>query len=296
MVKFCGLLGEAHSFPAALIIQVMKMKRQQTLINAEELNSMRANRNIVILDLGDRASFLQGHIPGARYVSYADIVCAEPPVEGLLPTASSFSVTLSRLGINAQSAVVAYDNVGGTNAARFLWTLELAKHNEMALLDGGIAAWKAQNLPLEKTSEPWVPSGYTVRFTATVSANSAYILSALDDVNVVLLDVRTRAEYEGKDVRGRHGGHIPRAVHFEWLDGIDSEKNLCMRQKPELLAKLSQRGVTPDKEVIVYCHSHRRSAFTYYMLRVLGFENVKGYPGAWSDWGNRKDTPKELVN
>jgi len=270
------------------------MKRQQTLINAEELNSMSANKNIVILDLGDRASFLQGHIPGARYVSYADIVRAEPPVEGLLPTASSFSVTLSRLGIDAQSAVVAYDNVGGTNAARFLWTLELANHNDVSLLDGGIAAWKAQKLPLEKTSESWIPSGYTVRFTETVSANSAYILAKLDDVSVVLLDVRTRAEYAGKDVRALHGGHIPRAVHFEWLEGIDHEKTLCMRQKPELCAKLALLGVTPNKEIIVYCQSHRRSAFTYYMLRVLGFENVRGYPGAWSDWGNNKDTPKEL--
>ena len=57
--------------------------------------------------------------------------------------------------------------------------------------------------------------------------------------------------------------------------------------------QLDQAGITRDKEVIVYCQTHHRSAFSYVMLRALGYENVKGYPGSWSEWGNRDDTPVE---
>lgn len=269
-------------------------KLSKRLITAEELNAIRGEKNVVILDLGDRKAYLKEHIPGARYLSYADIVRSEPPVEGLLPTASSFSVTLSRLGIKPESEVVAYDDVAGTNAARLLWTLESASHESVSLLDGGIAAWNEQNLPLESEDNFCIPSGYAVRFSDAFVTNSDDIKRRLNDASVVLLDVRTRAEFEGKDVRALHGGCIPNAVHFEWLEGIDSQNCFRMKSKPELLEKLSMAGVTPEKEVIVYCQSHRRSAYSYYMLRVLGFEKVKGYPGAWSDWGNKNDTPKEL--
>ncbi len=265
------------------------------LINAKELIAIRADKNVVVVDLSSRKGYLIGHVPGARYVSYADIVRSDGLVEGLLPTASSFSVTLSRLGIRPESAIIAYDDVGGTNAARFLWTLESANHLSVALLDGGIAAWKAQEFPLEEVEGSWLPSGYAVRFNESRSANSDYILQRLDDEGVVLLDVRSRAEYEGKDIRSLYGGHIPHAVHFEWTAGLNDDNNLCMRKKHDLLEELSQLGVTPDKEVIVYCQSHRRSAYAYYMLRVLGFAQVKGYPGAWSDWGNRQELPKAMV-
>ncbi len=49
----------------------------------------------------------------------------------------------------------------------------------------------------------------------------------------------------------------------------------------------------PDKEVIVYCHSHHRSAHSYIVLKSLGYKNIKGYPGSWSDWGNDPELPIE---
>ena len=57
--------------------------------------------------------------------------------------------------------------------------------------------------------------------------------------------------------------------------------------------KINEMGITSEKEVICYCKSHQRSAFSYLVLRILGYENVKGYPGSWSDWGNHPDMPVE---
>jgi len=57
---------------------------------------------------------------------------------------------------------------------------------------------------------------------------------------------------------------------------------------------LDELGLTQDKEIIVYCQSHHRSALSYLMLKYLGYKKVRGYPGSWSEWGNRTDTPVEI--
>jgi len=75
--------------------------------------------------------------------------------------------------------------------------------------------------------------------------------------------------------------HVPGAV---FLEGASEELN----------AMLEQRGLTSDKEIICYCQSHHRSSLAYIMLKMLGYQRVKGYPGSWSAWGNHPDTPKEI--
>jgi thiosulfate/3-mercaptopyruvate sulfurtransferase len=74
---------------------------------------------------------------------------------------------------------------------------------------------------------------------------------------------------------------------------MDQERNLRLKPAAELERILSAAGITPDKTVVVHCQTHHRSAFSYLMLRSLGYPRVKGYAGSWSEWGNRSDTPVE---
>ncbi len=113
--------------------------------------------------------------------------------------------------------------------------------------------------------------------------------------NTVLLDARSPEEYNGTKRFTARSGHIPGAVNLNWLDTMDRHRNLRLKTDAELRRMLSERGITPDKEVIVYCQTHHRSAHSYVMLKSLGYTNIKGYPGAWSEWGNSNDTPIELV-
>ena len=95
------------------------------------------------------------------------------------------------------------------------------------------------------------------------------------------------------DQRAARGGHIPGAVNLNWMDTMDPQRQLRLQPAPVLRQLLDLRGVTTDKEVIVYCQTHHRSAHTYWVLRYLGYPRVRGYPGAWSEWGNDPSVPVE---
>jgi 3-mercaptopyruvate sulfurtransferase SseA len=86
---------------------------------------------------------------------------------------------------------------------------------------------------------------------------------------------------------------VPGAVNFDWVNAIDQQRNLRLKPAEELRTLLETAGVTPDREVIVYCQTHHRSSHTYVVLKSLGYPRIKGYPGAWSEWGNLTDTPIE---
>jgi thiosulfate/3-mercaptopyruvate sulfurtransferase len=85
----------------------------------------------------------------------------------------------------------------------------------------------------------------------------------------------------------------PGAVNFDWVNAIDQTRNLRLKPAEVLKQTFSNLGATPDKEVIVYCQTHHRSAHTFIVLKSLGYPHVRGYPGSWSEWGNSPETPIE---
>lgn len=263
------------------------------LIEPDELESHLNDTDAVVVDLCKPTQYAQAHIPGARHLGYEDLIHIEKPVMGLLPTAYDFSNAVSKLGINAQSHVVAYDDEGGGRAARFLWTLHVFGHNKTSLLNGGLYSWANENHPLSNETPEVTPSHYSLTNTGSYTTDRNYIQQHLNDKKVKLLDARSLAEYTGEKKFAAKGGHIPGAVHYEWTDAMDRNNNLRMLPAELIEQRLQQLGITHDNEVICYCQTHHRSAFSYFMLRVLGYENVKGYPGSWSDWGNQPDTPVE---
>ncbi len=251
--------------------------------------------NLRIVDLTPAEHYPSGHIPGAVFLDYADIVRHQPPVMGLLPEPAHLEAVFSRLGIGPDTRVVAYDHEGGGRAARLLWTLQVAGHplEQLALLDGGIHAWRAEGYPTEVP--PVIPpvTSFTYRYDPGPVADREYILAHLDDPHLVLLDARSPAEYAGIDVRAARGGHIPGAVNLDWLELIDRTRDLRLKPEGVLRALLDPHGITPEKTIVAYCQTHHRSALTYWALKVLNYPLVKGYPGSWSDWGNAPDTPVE---
>ncbi len=259
------------------------------ITETHELASQLDNPALIVLDLRDVASYGNGHIPGAINFSLAEVMRAEPPVLGLLSTEQTLSLALSRIGYSADKHIVAVDDNGGPQAARLLWTLEAFGINNASFLNGGMVAWNQDIHLLDKQHSEPAYNDYQAQFSGKNSADRDDILANLDNPHRLLVDARTRGEYCGKDVRSARGGHIPGAVHFEW----SQLKAPDMKLKPlaEIQAQLNAAGIGKDKEIVAYCQSHMRSSVLCLVLRALGYPNVKGYPGAWSDWGNQKELP-----
>ena len=264
------------------------------LLETDELQSRLGDEGVAVVDLSHPYHHENHRVPGAMHVAYRDIVEARPPVDGLVALDDHLASRFAAAGLAPEQKVIAYDDEGGAKAARFLWTLDLLGHRRWALLNGGLIAWLAEGRPVEAGPSRARSGNYPIEHRRDdVTASRQHVLQRLGHPDVVLVDARTLAEFRGLDLRANRGGHIPGAVNVDWTLNVDPEHQVRMRP-PGLLRSMFERfGVTPDKEIIVYCQTHFRSAHTYVALKTLGYPRVRGYPGAWSEWGNDSGLPIE---
>ena len=266
------------------------------LLEAPQLRDALSSPTLRIIDLSKQETYLQSHIHGAVHLEYPQIIAVEKPIMGLLPDKPTLQNVMQSVGITPDTQVVAYDDEGGGRAARLLWTLATMGHHKMSLLNGGLHVWANEGYPLESGNVTVTPaaSRYEFELNPNPIASREYILENLDNPNVAILDTRSTEEFNGAKKFAERAGHIPGAVNLDWLLLMDQSRNLRLKKPEELRLMLGSLEVTADKEVIVYCQTHHRSALTYIALKFLGYQHVRGYPGSWSDWGNRSDTPIEV--
>jgi len=263
------------------------------ILEADELEKHLGADNLIIVDLCKDETYLQSHIPGAIHLQYPKIIHVEKPVMGLVPDDKELSQVLSSIGLTTDTHVVAYDDEGGGKACRFLWTLDIIGHQHFSLLNGGLHAWANEGHPLDNQSVTATSGDYQAHVSDKGIANKDDILGKLENPNVVFLDNRSMQEFTGTKRFAERGGHIPHAVNLDWMQTMDQSRNLRLLPDEQLQGMLDKLGVTPEKEIILYCQTHHRSSHTYMLLKHLGYSNIKGYPGAWSEWGNLPDTPIE---
>ncbi len=263
------------------------------VIEPHELEANLSDDHLLVVQITKPEKYAEGHIPGAVLVEGFRFVRVEKPVMGLLPSADELSCLFTSLGMTPDTHVVACDDEGGGWASRFLWTLEVAGHRHFSLLNGGLVAWANESHPLSRDPVAPAAGSYAVELHDGPVAGAGYILSRLGADDFALWDARTPQEYTGAKRFAARGGHIPGAVNLNWLETMDPDRHLRLKPEAELRALLERHGLTPDKEIVCYCQSHHRSSHSYILLKALGYPRIKGYPGAWSEWGNRPDTPVE---
>ena len=280
-------------------------RRERVLVGAQALAvALAGEAPPVVLDVrwalgvtDGREQHRAAHVPGAVYVDLETELAAPPsPAAGRhpLPDPGDLQAAARRWGVRAARPVVVYDAVGGTSAARAWWLLRWAGHDDVRILDGGLAAWRAAGLPLEEGEvrpEPGdvvvTPGGMPV-----LDADGAADLAA----SGVLLDARAGERYRGEvEPVDPRAGHVPGAVSAPTTENLaDDGTFLPARALRERFAGLGALpGATPDgarPAVGVYCGSGVTAAHEVAALATLGVDAAL-YAGSWSQWSNDPERP-----
>ena len=217
-----------------------------------------------------------GHLPGAVNVPFDSFRSEAAGEAGMLPGAEAFADLLSGVGIENDDHLVAYDDMHGVFAARFLVTAELYGHprERLHLLDGDFSAWQREGEVSREVPE-FESSDYHAEYDPTGPlVEMATVEGALDVPDTVVVDTREEWEYEE--------GHIPGAVRLDWLELVDQDSRR-LRPVEEIRDLLASRGITPDKRILLYCNTARRISHTYVVLRHLGFADLAFYEGSLTE-------------
>jgi thiosulfate/3-mercaptopyruvate sulfurtransferase len=251
--------------------------------------------DLVIVDVRTDEHFDGAVIPGAVRMPWSLFREIDPMLgaAGMFVGVPRAERLLGEHGIAREDTVVIYDSVerdGGATASYVFWILDMLGHERVRILEGGIDAWKRAGR--ETTSEPATPEPVLYQAPPEELESSAHIDGSaiykhLGEPYFQILDVRSRDEYLGEapnpDWRGRalKLGHIPSA-HC-----VPYESNWRDTEKPYTELQSLYPGLNPNRAVVVYCHSGRRSSFTYFALRLMGFDDVRLYDASWNEWGKK---------
>lgn len=220
-----------------------------------------------------------GHLPSAVNIPFDSFRSAETGEEGMLPGAEAFAELLSENGIGNDDTIVAYDDMHGVFAARFLVTCELYGHprEQLHLLNGDYSSW-SRSLEVSRDAPEVSPTTYDATFVEDGPLiGQTAVENAMDDSSAVLVDTREEWEFEE--------GHIPGAIRLDWLELVDQDER-DLKPESEIRSLLEERGITPDRRVVLYCNTARRISHTYTVLRHLGYGDLAFYEGSLTEWEN----------
>jgi thiosulfate/3-mercaptopyruvate sulfurtransferase len=263
----------------------------EQLVETDWVAAHAADANVRVVDMR-QSGYGDGHVPAAVYLSPVAIRDAKAPPT-FLPTAAAFEEMMTSLGIGAVTRVVVYDERGGLYAARLWWILNYFGHPNVSLMNGGWTKWGAEHRTTATANPQPTVSG--ARFAARPNprwvATASDVTAAIDKPAIKIVDARTVNEIEGKDLRNiRRGGFVPSSIPVYWEDLLEPQQR-TFRPADELRQIYEAHGILPKDEVIVYCQVGMRASVDLFALRLIGYDKLRNYYGAWEEWGNRDDLP-----
>jgi thiosulfate/3-mercaptopyruvate sulfurtransferase len=273
-----------------------------TLVSAERLLALVDSGQAPVLvdvgfDLADveagRRAYAEGHLPGSVYLHLdADLSGVKTGANGRhpLPDRAAFAAVLGRIGVTPQTPVVALDRHGGVYAARLWWLLRWIGHADVAVLDGGVAAWTRAGGSLATDATNRAPtSPYPERAPSTSQVDAAELARRIGTLRVI--DARAPERFRGEvEPLDPVGGHIPGAVNRFHRSNLETDG----RFKPAAHLRTEFEALLGDADPVAVAHQCGSGVTACHNLLAMEHAGLAGsalYPGSWSEWSSDPQRP-----
>ena len=243
------------------------------------------------------AEYRAGHIPGARFLDLATLADTNDPRPTMAPSLDQFRARMATLGVRRDDRIVLYDDSPHRTSARAWWVMRLFGVDRLAILDGGVAAWRDAGQPLERGES--TPASLAPERTGFASRDDrlirglAQVRALIDDPAEQLVDARGAPRFSGAEPDPRAGvasGHIPGSVNLPYGRLFDADGRW---KKGDALAELFESaGVDPARPLVFTCGSGITAAGLFFAAHLPGRDDAALYDGSWSEWGADPATPK----
>jgi len=275
-----------------------------TLIDVPSLRTLIDGRQVRVFDcrhdLGDPGAgalaYAEGHLPGATHLHLDDDLSGSKNGRNgrhPLPDREAWIALLGRQGVDGDTQVVAYDDSGGMFAARLWWLLRWLGHERVAVLDGGLQAWRDAGETLTTDVPQFSPTVYVPRCAraAMPAVDADFVLRHLGDPTVQVVDARSPDRFRGEnETLDPAGGHIPGARNRFFRD------NLAANGRFKPAAELAQtfRALLGEREpaqLVHQCGSGVTACHNLLAMEYAGLPGAALYPGSWSEWCSDPQRP-----
>jgi thiosulfate/3-mercaptopyruvate sulfurtransferase len=264
-------------------------------IGASDLRIVDASRHMADTGRNASAEYEAAHIPGAVFMDLGELVDAEAAIENTLPSATKFASRMQTLGLGDGSRIVLYDDSAIHSAARAWYMLRMFGAHAVAVLDGGLAKWRAEGRPLASGRETLRHRHFTVWQDDKILRSKTDVLANIGTGGEQLVDARGAPRFTGNEADPRPGiasGHIPGSlnVHYAALFNPDG----TFKDKAGITAAFEQAGVDLSKPIVTTCGSGMTACVLALGLELIGKHDVALYDGSWTEWGGDAKTPKAV--
>jgi len=279
------------------------MTSYQDLIDVEELKQHLGQPNWRLFDCRfdlmrpakGRDEYGEGHIPGAQFADLdADLAGPVSDSTGRhpLPSPDAFAATLGAWGVDNLSQVVVYDHASGAIAARLWWMLKWVGHQQVAVLNGGFAAWREAGYEMSDRRE----SATAVKFQPTPDSDLVVSTAELQEAIVsgsapLIVDARDSVRFAGeREPIDRVAGHVPGAVNHPFSESLDASGR--WKSRSELRDSWARvAGANAARSWVSMCGSGVTACHLALSAVLAGYPFPRLYIGSWSEWIQNPDRP-----
>ena len=233
------------------------------------------------------------YIPGSLRFDFDDVLCdRDSSLPHMMPSPELFTDEMQKMGVNHDSAIVAYDKLGIYSSPRAWWMLRAMGHDQVAVLDGGLPAWiQAGHEIVPTLATPKGRGDFESHPRGELIVNSNFVLQALDDPAYSVIDARSSGRFTGREPEPRSGlrsGHMPNAVNIPYTRLLENGRMVPKSKLQTILEPYK------DKKMIFSCGSGVTACVVALAAEQVGYNDLAVYDGSWSEWG-RPDSGLPVV-